>query len=216
MGRSFISAMLLPIASRTGRARFLVLSVMGLFCGMAGCSTPQFREADLDQKPDPIVVREGDVLRVTFPGTPNLNATQQVRRDGKITLSLVGDVAAAGKTRLDLEKDLKELYASQLVTKDVTVTIESSTYEIYVTGAVLRPGKVITNRQLTALEAIMEAGGPDYTKANLKSVQVIRNNKDHVDHYKLDLKRVLKGADVEPFKLKPSDIIYVPERFSWF
>ena len=61
----------------------------------------------------------------------------------------------------------------------------------------------------------MEAGGPDYNRANLKSVQIIRNNKDHVDHYKLNLKRTLEGESNEPFYLKPSDIVYVPERFQW-
>jgi protein involved in polysaccharide export with SLBB domain len=85
-----------------------------------------------------------------------------------------------------------------------------------VTGAVLRPGKVLSNHPITALEAIMEAGGFNYAKANLKSVAVIRHEQGQVKNYTLNLKLVLEGKPSTPFYLKPSDIVYVPERFAWF
>ena len=197
--------------------------MLALLCLFGGCSTPepQFELTSTSireepQKPESIILREGDILRITFPGAPNLNTTQLIRRDGRITLSMVGEVMAAGKSVPVLEKELKELYASLIVTKEVTVTLESSTFEVYVTGAVLRPGKVISSRPLTVLEAIMEAGGPDYTKANLKAVEVIRGNKGLSEHYSLNLKRVLNGEASESFRLKPSDIIYIREKFQWF
>jgi polysaccharide export outer membrane protein len=87
---------------------------------------------------------------------------------------------------------------------------------VYVTGAVLKPGRVEANRPMTALEAVMEAGGFDYGKANLRGVTVTRTTHGHVEHYLLNLKRVLEGKDAEPFYLKASDIIYVPEKFTWF
>ena len=62
----------------------------------------------------------------------------------------------------------------------------------------------------------MEAGGFDYTKANLKAVNVIRREGNNMKHYVLNLKAVLDGLDNEPFYLKPGDIIYVPERFNMF
>ena len=198
---------------------FSLLCLVGLVIGLAGCSTPDYQPTDSvtdkTDKPEQVVLREGDLLRINFPGAPNLNTTQQIRRDGKITLPLIGDVVAAGKTRVDLENDLKDQYKSQLVTKEVTVTVESSSFDVYVTGAVLRPGKVISSRPLTALEAIMEAGGPDYTRANLKSVKITRNNKNRMEHFTLNLKDVLDGKSSEPFYLKPSDIVFVPEKFTW-
>ena len=69
---------------------------------------------------------------------------------------------------------------------------------------------------MTALEAIMEAGGFDYTKANLKDVEVIRQEGGQTKNYSLNLKLVMEGKSSEPFHLKPADIIYVPEKFSWF
>jgi polysaccharide export outer membrane protein len=167
-------------------------------------------------KSDSIVLREGDVVKITFPGAPNLNTTQAIRRDGKIALQLVGEFKAAGMTPTDMEKELLKLYAPQLQTKEVSVTVESSAFPVYVTGAVLRPGKIMSDRPLTALEAIMEAGGFDYAKANLKKVSVVRHENDRTDHFTLNLKGVLQGEKSEQFNLKPSDIVYVPERFSWF
>jgi polysaccharide export outer membrane protein len=185
---------------------------------IAGCQTPQFADPPVVQqiKPDAIVLREGDIVRITFPGAPNLNAAQTIRRDGKIALQLVGEVQAAGLSPGTLEKELIKLYAPQLQTKEVNVTLESSAFPLYVTGAVLHPGKITSDRPLTALEAIMEAGGFDYAKANLKAVRVIRHEKGRTEHYVLDLKSVLRGEQNDPFNLKPADIIYVPERFTWF
>jgi len=62
----------------------------------------------------------------------------------------------------------------------------------------------------------MEAGGFDYTKANLKAVRVIRHEGDRVENYTLNLKLVLEGKESKPFYLQPSDIVFVPERFSVF
>ena len=166
--------------------------------------------------PASFTLREGDILKISFPGSPNLDNVQPIRPDGKINLTLVGEVQAAGMTPADLQQKLMDLYAPQLTTKEVMVEVQSFAFPVYVTGAVLRPGKISTDHLLTALEAIMEAGGPDYTKANLKNVKVIRQEGGRTKNYILDLKRVMEGKATEPFYLKPADIIYVPEKFSWF
>jgi polysaccharide export outer membrane protein len=185
---------------------------------LIGCATPQY--AGLDEQKifhsDPLVLREGDSVRISFPGAPNLNTVQQIKRDGRISLQLVGEVNAAGLTAGELEKELVKLCGPQLQVKEVTVAVEASSLSIYVTGAVLRPGKVMSERPLTALEAIMEAGGFDYTKANQKAVAVIRHEGSTTQRYKLNLKNELSGREVEPFALKSFDIIYVPEKFAWF
>jgi polysaccharide biosynthesis/export protein len=196
------------------------LACLTLVLGILGCQSPSFNQDDPARKPadqsEPVLLREGDVLRINFPGAPNLNATQQIRQDGRITLALIGEVPAAGQSPADLEKELIKLYSGQLVTKEITVTVESSSFTVFVTGMVLRPGRVESHRPLTALEAIMESGGFDLSRANLKEVTIIRNSRGRTEHFKLNLKRVLAGQDTEPFYLKPSDIVFVPERFTWF
>ena len=163
-----------------------------------------------------ITLREGDVLKVSFPANANLNTTQPIRRDGMISMPLIGEVKAAGKTPKQLEADLVDLYSTQLLSKEVTVEVQSSTFPVYVTGSVLKAGRIVSDHPMTAFEAIMEAGGFDYAKANLKAVAVIRQEGDHVQKFTLNLKRVMDGKAGAPFYLKPGDTIYVPEKFTWF
>jgi polysaccharide export outer membrane protein len=191
--------------------------------GLAGCASsgPSYQDMlkitnDKPVQPDAIILREGDVVGISFPLNPALKSdVQQIRRDGKITLGRIGEIDAAGKTVKALQEELLKKYNEEMAVQEVTVSVQSSTFPIYVTGAVLRPGKILSDRPLTALDAIMEAGGPDYTRANLKAVKIIRNVNGMMEHYKLNLDAVLKGEDSQTFYLKPYDIIYVPERFSW-
>lgn len=210
----------------TGRVIFLspIKLSMLLLAAVAftGCQTDPFNggqagmssTAALRSEAEPL--RAGDVLHISFPGSPNLDTTQQIRRDGRISLPLIGDVEAAGLTSDQLQGGLVKLYAPQLSTKEVTVAVISSTFPVYVTGCVLRPGKVESNQPLTALEAIMEAGGFDNSRADLGDVHILRRENDVQNTYTINLKAVLKGDEKRPFFLKPSDIVYVPERFSIF
>jgi polysaccharide biosynthesis/export protein len=206
---------------------FLRVTTSVVFAGLlavigTGCQTavPSFDPVTTQKiqptTADPVTLKEGDTLRIEFPGAPNLNTRQQIRRDGKIVLSLVGEVTAVGKTQAELEKELIRLYASQIVSKEITVAVESSSFPIFVSGAVLRPGRITSDRPITALEAIIDAGF-DHSKANLKAVKIIRNVNGQPENIILDLDSVIKGKSKEPpFYLKPSDIIFVPEKFRWY
>jgi len=163
-----------------------------------------------------VTLRAGDVLKITFPGSPSLNTVQTIRSDGIVSLPLVGEVKATGHTPAEFDQKLMDLYESQLTTKEVSVEVQSSAFPIYITGAVLRPGKIMSDHPITALEAVMEAGGFDYTKANMKRVIVIRKEADGTKNYILDLKAVMDGKTGEPFYLKPADIVFVQEKFNWF
>ncbi len=213
-------------ANRTLILAILATVVLVILLGTTACQSSRdgsFADFQAQQAaaragsnaPTSLVLREGDQVTVSFPGAPTLNSgAQTIRRDGVITLPLVGEVTAAGKTPAQLEQELVKRYGDQLQTKEVNVAVVSA-LPIYVTGAVLRPGKISSDRPITALQAIMEVG-IDYTKANLKAVRVVRNEGGKTEHHILNLKRVLRGTDSDQFMLKPADIVYVPERFSWF
>lgn len=197
------------------------LPLLAILLAFTGCETsqlPKTAKQAISSQPhaETIVLREGDVLKISFPGSANLDTTQQIRRDGKISMPLVGEVTAAGMTPDELKANLIKLYAPQISSKEVTVELESSSFPIFVTGCVVHPGKILSDHPITALEAVMESGGFDYTKANLKAVKVIRRENGASESYTLNLKQVLEGKEDKPFYLKPSDIVFVPERFSWF
>lgn len=196
--------------------RFLILPLLALL--LAGCRSPQstpLTEADAARYDD-ITLHEGDVVRLLYAGTPSLNTTQQIRRDGNINLPLIGDVQAAGIRPKELETRILDAYGTQLLSREVTVSVESAATPIFVTGMVLRPGKVMSDRPITLLEAIMEAGGFDYSRANLKAVRVMRREGDRMRSFILNVKPVLEGQPEKPFYLRPADMVYVPERFTLF
>lgn len=169
-----------------------------------------------DANADSLILKEGDSIRISFPGAPTLDTVQTIRRDGKITLETVGEVMAAGLTPHALSEELIKKFGDQLVVKEISVTVESSAFVVFITGSVLKPGKLVSERRLSPLQAVIEAG-IDHTKANLKAVRIIRDHQNGKrDIYHLNLRQELKGEPTAPFVLETFDIIYVPERFSWF
>ena len=180
-----------------------------------GCATPP-PPPSVSMTAPVITLREGDIVKISFPGSANLDTTQQIRRDGKINLQLVGEVDAAGLTPEELQKKLIDLYAPQISSKEITVSLQSSTFPVFVNGEVGHPGKVNADHPITALEAIMEAGGSNPETANMKAVKVNRLEDGKYKTYKLNLQDVLDGKASNPFYLKPNDIVTVPERFQLF
>jgi polysaccharide biosynthesis/export protein len=199
---------------------------------VTGCETQHLRydESQISDDPgtnaishaaDPthsetIVLREGDTIRIIFPTAANLNSTSTIRRDGDIALTLIGDVKAAGKTLKEFKADLLALYKDQTDSREMTLELLSSVFPVFVTGAVLSPHKVMSDHPITALEAVMECGGFDMTKANTKSVVVLRWENAHLQSYHLNLRNVLKGKDEKRFYMEPGDILLVKEKFTWF
>lgn len=190
--------------------------LLGLAVLLGGCETPPAPTPTTQVKPGVQILNAGDVIKVSFPGSATLDMTQQIRRDGMVNLYLVGEVKAVDKTPAQLEKELVALYASQITSKEVKVTVVSSAFSVFVTGAVIKPGKVTSERELTAFDAIMEAGGFDESRANKKRVRIVRQDGGKIENFEIDFKKVLEGRGGEPFYLKAHDTVYVPERISWF
>lgn len=211
----------LPAFSRIGgffRFASAVCVLVWAGLGLGGCaSTPPTSIPPAAKiAPDKQILNAGDVVKISFPGAQNLDTTQQIRRDGRLNLYMIGEVKAADMTPAELERDLVQAYSSQLLSKEIKVTVVSSSFAVFVTGAVVRPGKISSDRALTAFDAIMEAGGFDGSRANTKEVRVVRQEEGQTKTYTLNLKTVLDGGQVEAFYLKSYDSVYVPEKISWF
>ncbi len=210
--------------SQSFRNQFSTLTaLLALVLILSGCSTPTSESFSSTPapttgalQPEPLVLREGDLIKIEFPGAPNLNTRESIKRDGKISL-LVGQVEAAGKTVEQLQKEILDLYAPQLVTKLVVVSVESSTFSIYITGAVGKGGKMTFDKPVTALEAVLEAG-VNLAGANLKAVRLTRTSGGRTEVTMLNLDKALRGKDpnAKPIYLREGDILYVPEKFQWF
>jgi len=159
-----------------------------------------------------VTLAPGDMVDIKFFYTPELNESQQIRPDGKITLQLAGDVTAAGLTPAGLQKELEEKYSGLIEDPAVAVIARTLNHRnVYVGGAVNRPGMLTMPGHLTALSAIMQAGSFNLREAKLKTVLVIRHEDGIRRVYSLDVRDALKGDTPHaPFYLHPQDIVYVP------
>jgi polysaccharide biosynthesis/export protein len=195
------------------------LASLAVILLVTGCRSPDpaaaLAQAPMPQSTQPtgtVRLHPGDVVQFVFPGAPSLNTTERVRLDGHLSLPLIGEVAASGKTPAALQEELAKLYEKHLQVNEVLVLMASSSASVFVGGAVTRPGRIAMERPMTVLDAIMEAGGFDPKRANVKKVSVLRQQQGKYLKRTLNLKPVLQGENVEPFPLQPFDVVFVPER----
>jgi len=159
-----------------------------------------------------VILDAGDALTITFFYTPELNTEQIIRPDGKIDLQLIGEVKASGKTPQELKKELIDKYSKKIQQLDISIVVLSFyKRRVYVGGEVATPGSIPMPGQLTALEAIMLAGGIDIESGKYKNVLLIRQENGKWAGKKFNLEKILSGEQTDPLYLRPLDIVYVPE-----
>ncbi len=192
----------------SGRLTLICLAMI-LIGGCSSAKPRNWSPKEHSQADGSFRLAAGDELTLRFFGAPDLNTTQVVRRDGKITMELIGDIKVLGYTPTEVQSALAKLYEKQLQIREVSVTV-SSPGPIYVSGAVGAAGVFNTQRPTTALEAIMEAGGFTELESDIKNVLVIRLEDSKWKSYFLNFKEVMQGEREDPFFLQPYDMVYVP------
>jgi len=200
----------------TGSKRLCLLVSICLTVGIAAGCGPRYQCTRNLPTGSPVAPRvtlgAGDVVEVRFFYTPELNVSQTVRPDGKIALQLIGEVSVQDKSPADVRKELLGLYRPHLKEPDVAVVVQSFYHRrVYIGGEVLKPGVITMPAQLTALDAIMEAGGFRLPTAEVGSVIVVRRQNNMRVGYCINLKPALKGGQTRAFYLEPEDIVYVPQ-----
>jgi polysaccharide export outer membrane protein len=159
----------------------------------------------------PVRLSPGDVIKLTFPGSTDLNQSQKIRADGKVSLPLIGEVTASGKTVPEFQSEIAKLYKSQLRNNEVLVTLDSGTATVVVSGFVSKPGKFSFDRPTTVFQAIMEAGGvSEY--GNLGKVHLVRTVGGEQHTQALNLKSAMSGKTTQVYYVRDGDVIYVSQR----
>ncbi len=204
--------MVRPVARDRRRwvATFAWLAVALAMALASGCrSTDEPTEIkNISANPRPTVLSAGDVVRVSFTGAPELSQTQKIPPDGKLSLPLIGEVMASGKSLDRFRTELGELYKPHLQNNEVLVSLESSALPVVVSGEVQHPGKIAFERPATVLEAIMEAGG--FTPyGDPRKVYLIRIVNGQHQRQVLDIGKVFRGAPEPAIYVHGGDVIYV-------
>jgi polysaccharide biosynthesis/export protein len=157
--------------------------------------------------PKTYVIGPEDILGVRVWREPELSSSVQVRPDGKITMALIGELDAAGKTPEALKDKVVEALQEYIVKPEVIVTVQSvRSRKYHITGEVGRVGTFPLVVPTTVLEALTNAGG-FREFANTKKITILRNGK----LLKFNYKNVIKGKNMDQnIFLENGDYIVVP------
>lgn len=158
-----------------------------------------------------------DVVRVAVWQNPDLNVTVPVRPDGRISVPLVGDVVAGGRTPEEVAAEIKTALEKFVRNPQVTVIIDQLRSHEYlarvrVTGAVRTPISVPYRQGMTVLDAVLAAGGTNEFAAADRT-ELYRKEGDSTRAFAVRLDRILqKGELGTNYPVQPGDVITVPER----
>lgn len=164
------------------------------------------------QASETYIIGDDDVLAISVWNEPNISKEIPVRSDGKISLPLVGEVLAAGRTPPQLEQEITARLRGFITDPQVTVIVEqmnSARYNIF--GQVGKPGTYGLHAGITIVDALALAGGlKDFAKK--RSIYILRQNPDGGEtKIPFDYEKFIKGKNVaQNISIQQHDTIVVP------
>ena len=158
------------------------------------------------------VLHPGDVLDIQYRYTPEFNQTITVQPDGYVSLEIGGDVKVAGRNLEQVRTLILSKAKTRLASPELTVVLkEFQKPYVVVSGEVAQPGKFELRETLTAIQAVLLAGG---FKDSAKSSQIIvfrKLNAETAEVKTLNFKSLKRTGDLEnDLTLEPGDMILVP------
>jgi polysaccharide export outer membrane protein len=164
------------------------------------------------------VIAAGDQLNIFVWKNPELTVSVPVRPDGRISIPLVQDVQAAGKTSKILADDIRQALLRYVKDPVITVMVQSTQgsggNRVVVIGAVAQPRAVPYRAGLTLLDVMVEVGGlKEYAAGN--RAKLIRKSSEGVTETPVRISDLIEDGDQKAnVILQPGDVISIPER--WF
>jgi polysaccharide biosynthesis/export protein len=195
----------------------LFIALLTAAAGGSGCNTPR-PFYDYAKEPDPrkfgYLLGPADVVHVNVWKMADLTVDATVRPDGSITLPLLGDLPASGRTTEQLRDAITQKMTAFIKDETATVTVTVATvasYRFVVSGNVEHGGAFVATHYVTVSEAMALAGGPNRF-ASPEQVVIIRDNgKGGVRRIPVDYPAILAGTHPEQdLALFSGDLIYVP------
>ncbi|PYS69454.1 MAG: hypothetical protein DMF73_14660 [Acidobacteria bacterium] len=157
-------------------------------------------------------LQPGDVLEVQFRYSPEFNQTVTVQPDGYITLEIGGDLKVAGFTLEQTRAAILRQARTRLQDPVATIVLKEFQRPYFVVaGEVSQPGKTEMRERVTAIQAIMLAGGMKETAKSSQVVVFRKINSDWAEVKLLNLKNIRRTSDLEnDLTLQAGDMVFVP------
>jgi len=152
-----------------------------------------------------------DVLTVVFWRDKEMSTEVAVRPDGKVTLPLVNDIDAAGKTPEQLRAEIAQAASRFVEEPTVTVVVKTiNSRKVYITGMIGKSGAYPLTGPTTVLQLISMAGGLNEF-ADSKNIIVTRVENGQQVALKFNYNEVRKGKKLQQnIELRPGDSVVVP------
>lgn len=158
------------------------------------------------------IIGPNDVLAINVWKEPEITRSIPVRSDGKISLPLIGDVQAAGRTPMQLEEDISAKLKDYITNPQVAVIVEQiNSQKFNILGQVAKPGSFPLTAGTTIVDAIAVAGGfKDFAKK--KGVYLLRQNAAGIEQrFNFNYEKFIKEKNTaQNIRLLPNDTIVVP------
>lgn len=196
-------------------------SLVALILGLAlltGCKT-EYKDYDAFQvlprqsySQKPYVIEPPDSISIIAPNAPEINAeTQQLRPDGYITLHLIGDVLAAGKTPTNLAMEIQEEISAFYEDVKVQVRMAGFNSKFYYMVGETRAGPVTYTGNDNVRLAVMKAGIPPTAWPERAVLIRPSEDPDLIRRMSIDLKHMLEQGDLSRNAvLEEGDMIVIP------
>lgn len=188
------------------------LLAVGLLALAAACTTPT---APPPAPPaETYHVGPPDQLQISVLPEPAIEREVTVRPDGMISVQLIGDVQAAGRTPQEIADEIAERISRYKRDASVTVSVvQSRSEQVTVLGEVQRPSTFPLERDMRIAEALGRVAGPTIFAAKGR-IRVIRHSGDETRVFKVDLDDISKGDLRTNLMLQGGDLVMVPPTVS--
>ena len=192
------------------------IAIFTLILGMAGLifSSEALTNRASQEYPE-YIMGPGDLIEISVWNHPELVKTMRIRPDGKVSFPLVKNIHAAGNTPSVLMYEIERRLAKYLKEPDVSVIVmEYKSKNILVLGEVRNPGLYQYEGDMSAFDAIANAGG--YNRhAQINSILVIESARSSEPKiFIADLHKAIRYGDItQDVRLRPNDLIFVPKNF---
>lgn len=167
--------------------------------------------------PNEYRIGPGDSLEITVWHNQDLSGKMVVRPDGGISMPIIGDVVAAGRTPTELARDLQDKLKSYVQNPIVTVSptefFGPTDRQIRVIGEAAEPKALPYKTNMTLLDVVIEIGGLSRYADGSRAV-IIRVQNGIQQSYHVDLDGLVRDGDItQNVAMQPGDVLIIPQRF---
>lgn len=206
---------------RASSATALLAALLALGCAQPARVAPEPIGPTAGSAAPDYIIGPGDGLDVFVHLSPELSATGlPVRPDGRLSLPLVPDIVAAGRTPTQLSREIEERLKRYVLQPNVTVMVRSfvgaPAQQVRIIGEATQPRAMPYREGMTVLDVIIEARGLTRYAAGNRAEIIRRDAVGAAPRtIRVRLDDLLRGGDVsQDVAMRPGDTLLIPQ--SWF